>query len=809
MATIGGPPRRRSSSGPIILVIAMGALLFGTSLLMLSVITPKGHAASDDAATTVVDGAPSTTDPLDEILEPPIASDGDKDESLGWRLRQRIIGSGLKRKADRRAQRQDSWDAAKESDSRPIADVWGSESDDNSFEEPPQRKGAGNRALEASGDAAAMDNKSEAIAKHREATQLARMQAQVKQLEAKLRKAEEELRASKSAALAALSQRQGSAASNENADKCPPAQAAVGNSGGGTSGRALLSRPRPKAYVPSSNGRSLLAAWRARQIDWHDLVRPVKPMSDADAASEYRNKLLVGQELDAISYLQGFLGLRGFVSGGAALMSSSSSPVSDPYDVSAHYAPSSDWGPMAKYGACPVIRDKCMVHGSDRECVLDELCGWCAGRQLCVDRLVKSRPELVTGEPAPVCEQPLLVLKSSADAQAGRIASDVLGTLSVLSPYGDLNGQPTGGVSDCSLIVTRNRAVKVGVTGNAKMAYHFFTENAQGIHLDFANNGAVSDLASHVWVPPDSTPEFHELLHGYTDSCFRWTYEIPAASDATICYSGSKLHKDDDDVEVALWDVQTRSPVSGDAAWGSHPSLAAYVAAGGGAAGGKKRLARTSEEASIALGHRVGIDGLVRWLNKEGGASASEEAAAVTAMGAKGMPDFLIAALGLWDVKPTVPHVTLLSRRNKRLILNEPELVREVLSIGGSPKPVIEVASLETMTLYEQLALFRRTTVLAGIHGSGLINSIFMHPGTALVQLMPYKVSSGSSFFAGPASGGGVSYFEWTNPKKENSVHHFHFLGRDYAGKTDELVDCGSNCGGPDIYFSFHINQVS
>lgn len=73
---------------------------------------------------------------------------------------------------------------------------------------------------------------------------------------------------------------------------------------------------------------------------------------------------------------------------------------------------------------------------------------------------------------------------------------------------------------------------------------------------------------------------------------------------------------------------------------------------------------------------------------------------------------------------------------------------------------------------------------------------------------MPFKVASGASFFAGPASGNGVAYFEWTNPKLENTVHHFHFLGPDHAGDRQELVLCGSACGGPDVYFSFHINQV-
>lgn len=563
-------------------------------------------------------------------------------------------------------------------------------------------------------------------------------------------------------------------------------------------------------------------------------------MSDSGAAGEYRMKLLVQGELDAISYLQGFLGFRGGSDGAAA----------DPADVSRHYAPGADWGPMAKYGACPIVRDKCMVHATDRECVLDELCGWCASRLLCVDRLTRTRPELVTGDPVPVCPHPLLVLAASADAQAGRLDAAATGGLSVLTTQGALGGSP-GSAADCGLVVTRNRPLQVHLVGNAKMLFHFATENAGTLHSSFDAAGAVDDLGAHVWIPADSTPEFLEFMHGYSDACYRWTYEVPAGGEAgTVCYTNNKIGRDGGPVRVALWDAGTRAPAP-DPAWDSDPALAAYKPTGGASDGDSPGV--TPEADAIAAGMRLGLAGIARWLRAEDKAA---EAAAVEVDGRKSMFDFLIHVMGLWDVAPSLPHVTLLSRRNKRLILNEPELLAAVVEGLGGAAPAdsvaVELASLETMTLYEQLALFRRTTVLAGIHGSGLINSIFMHPGTALVQLMPFNVQSGASFFAGPAASTGVAYFEWcvqrvgrgctlceagngvmgeahqytillrvallcfitpptrrrTNPKRENTVYHWHFLGRDHAGDREQLVTCGSSCGGPDVYFSFHINQV-
>ena len=171
--------------------------------------------------------------------------------------------------------------------------------------------------------------------------------------------------------------------------------------------------------------------------------------------------------------------------------------------------------------------------------------------------------------------------------------------------------------------------------------------------------------------------------------------------------------------------------------------------------------------------------------------------------GSHSFTGFIIASLGLTHVYPRQPLVTLISRRNKRVILNEAELVARLRGMG---LPVV-VASLETMPLYEQILLFRQTTLLIGIHGSGLINSMYMHPGTALLQLMPYRVNSGASFFSTPAESHGISYFEWQNKHRENTVFHWHFLGEDWAGRKELILSKDSSCCGDVLYFSFWINQ--
>ena len=148
--------------------------------------------------------------------------------------------------------------------------------------------------------------------------------------------------------------------------------------------------------------------------------------------------------------------------------------------------------------------------------------------------------------------------------------------------------------------------------------------------------------------------------------------------------------------------------------------------------------------------------------------------------------------------------MTLISRRNKRLILNEGELLAAAARTGAA----VRLAALEELSLYESLALLRRTTVLAGMHGSALINSLFLPAGAALLQLLPYKVEAGAVFFQGTAEARGVRYVEWRNRRRDAAVFHWHFLGADYPPERRQaMLEEGSNCCGEVAFFSFWINQ--
>jgi hypothetical protein len=112
--------------------------------------------------------------------------------------------------------------------------------------------------------------------------------------------------------------------------------------------------------------------------------------------------------------------------------------------------------------------------------------------------------------------------------------------------------------------------------------------------------------------------------------------------------------------------------------------------------------------------------------------------------------------------------VGLISRRRKRFILNEYELVAAVEALGYE----CVLLPFETMTLYEQMRELRSLDVMIGIHGSGLDNAVFLHPGSVMVQLLPYK-NDHRCTFPSTAEQAGVVYQEWQLQDETKTVLHW------------------------------------
>ena len=177
---------------------------------------------------------------------------------------------------------------------------------------------------------------------------------------------------------------------------------------------------------------------------------------------------------------------------------------------------------------------------------------------------------------------------------------------------------------------------------------------------------------------------------------------------------------------------------------------------------------------------------------------------------ASSVQDLIVKSLGLESVQPVPgrPSLALISRQHKRFILNELQL----LSIAHGLNISARLLPIESMTLYEQVREFRRCNFLAGIHGSGLTNFLFLHAGgrrrfgvdSVGIQLMPYRVTTGSAFFTQFSSAAGVEYVEWSNTDRSATVPHPHFLSEQDNRNLEQVMAGGSNGAN---FFSFWINQ--
>jgi len=99
--------------------------------------------------------------------------------------------------------------------------------------------------------------------------------------------------------------------------------------------------------------------------------------------------------------------------------------------------------------------------------------------------------------------------------------------------------------------------------------------------------------------------------------------------------------------------------------------------------------------------------------------------------------------------------------------LNHDELVKGLTEI---PNVHVQSVSMEGLSFRDQLLLMKNTSVLVGMHGSGLTNVIFLPAGASSVELFPYKFQRTS--YQDLSKMAGVSYTFWQNPDKEKARFH-------------------------------------
>ena len=601
--------------------------------------------------------------------------------------------------------------------------------------------------------------------------------------------------------------------------------------------RALLF-PHP-AYANAAR-----RLWRMRGLDWHNLVPAAMPLlSAAEAPARVQRLRRDAAKAQLLALLQGYADVRSDVSAAAAAALAPAIP-SEPL---LPRSPSANHGPLAQYAACGVLRDPCMIHLTVRACVEDELCGWCGGGEgLCVDRFSPLAPEPEARVRVPVCASGALAVVAGSIPEVFRARAPAAGVFALAPPHSG-EGPPSlraeRNLSNCSVVVTRRRALILGLTGNSVMAYHFWMESAPKWFSAASHGGGLLELRQHVWTW--GLGSFLSLAHLFTPSCARALRELPEG--VRVCYAqessapaglgepelamvshatGRRLREGGEERAAGgLQELREGGESQKLRAEGEHAPLPV--------ASGEPPLhlelpSLEPLQLAVSRGFRVGLVTQSRLLT-DGleGAPGTLPARAAARLLARGWARaggasftyFMLRALGLWDVPPRHrsrdargrrrrPLVVLVSRLEKRFILNEPEVVRALqAAAAGGLEVDVEVATLETMPLFEQLAMLRRASVLVGIHGSALVNSMHMSAGCAVLQVVPRGLPGAASFFQPVASAAGVAYWEvragGSSGASSEPIRHFHFLG---AGANKSAVMKRGAVAGDAQFFAFWIN---
>ena len=116
--------------------------------------------------------------------------------------------------------------------------------------------------------------------------------------------------------------------------------------------------------------------------------------------------------------------------------------------------------------------------------------------------------------------------------------------------------------------------------------------------------------------------------------------------------------------------------------------------------------------------------------------------------------------------------IVIFTRRYNRLILNEVELTA---ALAQRLQMKVITLSIETHTIQHILSVLARTTVLISMHGSLLSFSMFLPPGTILIELFPYAINPNNYTpykTLAELPGMGILHQAWQNKQLENAVSH-------------------------------------
>ncbi|XP_021755480.1 uncharacterized protein LOC110720745 [Chenopodium quinoa] len=125
------------------------------------------------------------------------------------------------------------------------------------------------------------------------------------------------------------------------------------------------------------------------------------------------------------------------------------------------------------------------------------------------------------------------------------------------------------------------------------------------------------------------------------------------------------------------------------------------------------------------------------------------------------------------------PKILFISRKETRVLLNEDEMVKMMLSLGFE----IHWAKAHEMLYLDKFAeVVNSCDIILGAHGAGLTNEVFLRDGAVVVQIVPLALNWASDIYYGnPAHIMGLKYMDYKIVAKESSLY-------DVYGPDDPIV---------------------
>lgn len=159
--------------------------------------------------------------------------------------------------------------------------------------------------------------------------------------------------------------------------------------------------------------------------------------------------------------------------------------------------------------------------------------------------------------------------------------------------------------------------------------------------------------------------------------------------------------------------------------------------------------------------------------------------------------DFVLERMNIQPKTTEVLQGVLFSRKSNRKIINENEVLTvmkdQLARISEGQEVHVKILSQEEQTFHEMIEELTRTHLAVGVHGAGLILSMFLPPGAVLIEIFPFGISpDAATVFKTLCELKGVDlvYIPWTNKDLQNSIYHSdyppHYGGISHLPKDEQ-----------------------